>query len=132
MGEFAPMECKWCGAGPYTGVTLGGDETDRHARSRTYDCESMYGYNGLGHQKMLRPSYECAKQLKAERDRLVQAELRMGERMIHHRTRADRAEAERDALRAAVDALSDIAVGGSTKALQAMALEALEKTNEHS
>lgn len=45
MGDFAPMNCPYCNACPYSGVTLGDRHDDPHARSRWYDCESFLHFN---------------------------------------------------------------------------------------
>lgn len=45
MGNFAPMTCPYCGAGPYSGVTLGDRHDDPDARSRWYDCETFAHFN---------------------------------------------------------------------------------------
>ncbi len=45
MGDFAPMNCPYCNAGPYSGITLGERTDDPDARSRWYDCESFLHFN---------------------------------------------------------------------------------------
>lgn len=62
MGEFAPMHCKYCGAGPYSGVTLGDRHDDPHDRTRWYDCDTRLAYDELSHIAW-QPSERCANAL---------------------------------------------------------------------
>lgn len=71
MGNFAPMKCPYCGAGPYSGPTLGDREDDPHARQRWYDCGTWIDANG---DMEWRITERCADLVAARVHRLVELE----------------------------------------------------------